>query len=171
MKSILLATTVLALTGCASVVPGTALLASRMDPLTADPADIAAFPILPEGIGLLADESVLVLSGVRQSDGISHAETFILSPWQGGYRIDPEDYERFRDQQVRLINWSEEVGLDGSLGITLAPCLIGRGPDADARYSVDVILRQGGARLPLLKDAPLKDIIEAFGEMSQCPGG
>ncbi|WP_179378066.1 hypothetical protein [Jannaschia marina] len=171
MKSILFPLGIAALLqACASVVPGTALLASRLDPITADPADVAAFPVLPEGVGLLPGKSILVLSGVREDDGAEASETFVLAPWQGGFRIDPADYERFRSQQALLRGWAEGPGVDGTMTVTVGACIDGRGPDRDARYSVDVILEQGGPRLPLVREAPLTAVGLDPATLPSCTG-
>ncbi|SFJ65865.1 hypothetical protein [Jannaschia pohangensis] len=159
MKSIsLLPALALILAGCGSLVPSTVLRASSLDPLTADPAVLAAYPVLPDGIGLVPGESRLILSGVRDDTGEENRQEYVLIAQDGGYRIDPRDHARLRGQQAALAEWKTGPGMEGSLSIFLAPCRIGDGPSADARYAVDVSFAADGERLPLLRDAPLSDL-------------
>ncbi|MGB3409419.1 MAG: hypothetical protein WBA67_18215 [Jannaschia sp.] len=153
-----LSTALLALGGCAALVPSTALLAMRLDPLTADPADLATFLMLPDGIALAPGVATLTLSGVRDDDGTKVSETVTLEAWQTGYRIAPVDHARLRKVQETLTDWKAGPGMAGSLSIGFVPCTTGAGPVPDARYSVDILLEAGGRRLPLLRNAPLADI-------------
>lgn len=154
------------LSGCLSLVPTTAFKASQLNPLITDPADLAAFLDLPDGLGTLPDGNILVLEATRDDDGTVMSQTYTLQDWQGGLRIAPEDRDRFRAQQAMILEWKDGPGAKGSLSIDLAPCAIGDGPADDARYSVDLMLEQDGPRLPLLRNAALADL--GLGDLPAC---
>ena len=166
MKSILLSSLALLLCACTSLVPSTALLVARLDPLTADPADLAAFLILPEGLALDETPATLTLAGVREDDGSTLSETVRLEAWQDGYRIAPADHARLRAAQSRLAEWKAGPGMSGSLSVAVSPCVTGPGPARDARYSVDILLERDGPRLPLLRNAPVADI--GLADLKRC---
>lgn len=81
MKDILLAVSI-CVGACTSVVPGTWLQLQELDPLSADPADIALQVDLPDGIALLPGSGTLDLRAVRV-DGIETSGSFPIEMAEG----------------------------------------------------------------------------------------
>ena len=164
---------VLLLSACTSIVPLTAMRLSGLSPTTADPADLAVDLTLPAGIDVSPGSAVLLFSTTRADTGETDAATFTLLRNGSVFTIDPADYADMRATQATIRQWKaeNEVGVEGSLGISLSPCRIGEGPDDDATVSVAIQMEQDGAFLPLVRNGPLSAVTseELLRDMPGCP--
>lgn len=171
MKDVLLAATIL-LGACSTVVPGTVLKLSEVDPLTADPADIALQVEVPDSLGLLPEAGTLALSAQFRDDTVK-AGQFPIEQVGDVLQIAPASHAALRALQAEIAVWetADPDGTDGSLGVDLEPCLRAPRVPADATVSVGIRLEADGAFLPLLRDAPLAEALETatFDDMPMCP--
>lgn len=150
------------LTACTSVVPSTALKVAQLDPLSANPADIAVAITLPSGLGTRPGSAALHLVANGPSETID--EKFILaqtSLQQNRYlfALKPQDHTRLRDVQAQILAQKALGKTPGRFGVTIDPCIIGDGPADDARGSFDVRLQAGGPLLPLVTNARLDKLV------------
>ncbi|MDX8346734.1 hypothetical protein SLH49_01935 [Cognatiyoonia sp. IB215446] len=160
------------LAGCTSVVPTTAMRLNNLSPTTADPADVAVALTLPEGIDVQPGSAILAFA-VTRSDLDQTAEgTFTLVREGDIYAISPSDHATLRALQATARQWDAENAnaTEGSLAITLAPCLQGAGPSDDARVNVGIRLAQDGDFLPLVRNGHLSAVtsVEQLGDIPQC---
>ncbi|MDX8352836.1 hypothetical protein [Cognatiyoonia sp. IB215182] len=160
------------LAGCTSIVPTTAMRLNNLSPTTADPADMAVALTLPEGIDVQPGSAMLTFAVIRSDLDQTAKGTFRLVREGDVYAIAPSDHATLRALQATAWQWEAEnaSATQGSLAITLAPCLRGAGPSDDARVNVAIRLAQDGAFLPLVRNAPLSAVTSAeqLGDVPQC---
>jgi len=170
MKDILL-TASICLGACSTIVPGTVLQLQRLDPLTADPADIALQVDLPDSVGLLPEAGTLDLRATLR-DGSVVGDSFPIEMRGDILRVAPSSHADLRAVQADISTWkaADPDGTSGSLSVDLSPCL--KTPDLpeDARVSVAIRVSQDGPFLPLVRQAPLRDAMEgrAITDVTPC---
>ena len=135
----------LLLTGCTTLTATGLLAASRLAPLTADPAAVSAAVSVPAGMGLRTGDAELLLGYAPDTPGPGpFAERFELEivhlpGFDGadpndavfGARIAAADHERFRRTQARItrLRASGDDGL-GTLSISISSgCFTGARPE------------------------------------------
>ena len=91
MKDVFLAAAIL-LGACSSTVPGTVLKLASVDPLTADPADIALQASLPDGVGLLPRAGTLALRAELR-DGSEKSGAFPVERVGDVLRVAPASHD------------------------------------------------------------------------------
>ena len=164
----------LALLGaCSGLVGSTAAILGTVDPLSADPADVAVRIDLPDGIGLRDGGARLALDARRSDTGRAFSEVFVLRQDGGAARtlsVASDDFARLRQAQATALAWKAEAeeATRGSLALTLDPCRTVALPAPDARFSAAVRLDRDGPFLPLLRGARLGDVAEVA-EIAQLP--
>ena len=175
MKEIVLATLLLVAMGigaCSTVVPATLYQMRGLDPLTADPADIALRVDLPEGLGLLPGSGTLELRAM-DTDGAVWFGRFPITMVGDVLQVAPEVHADLRALQaeIRARKAEDPDSISGSLGVDFEPCSDTADIPETARVSVDIRLAADAAFLPLLRDAPLADALEmaALEELTLCP--
>ncbi|APX12883.1 hypothetical protein [Tateyamaria omphalii] len=175
MKEIVLAALLVVAMGvgaCSTVVPSTLYQMRGLDPLSADPSDIALRVDLPESLGLLPGSGRLELQA-RRADGSELFGSYPVIMVGDVLQVAPAAHADLRALQAEIRAWraADPDGVKGSLSVDFDPC----GDTADipdtARVSVDIRLAAGGAFLPLLRDAPLAEALEmaALEELKICP--
>jgi len=164
---------ILALSACTSLVPSTIMRLNGLSPTTADPEGFAVDLTLPDGIDVMHGTARLMFTVTRSDTGAEQSGDFVLARAGSVFRIAPDDYAPLRDLQTTARAWTAENdgATNGSLGLSLTPCLIGNGPAPDARVSVGLRLEEGGAFLPLVRNGPLSAVAsdEELREMGACP--
>lgn len=151
------------LPACATLNPVTALRLSRLDPLTADPAAIAARLTLPDGLGVRPGSAVLTLSASRQDTGEAFQHAYSLEEGGTVWRLSPTDIRSLRAAQAEAARWRAEAPDEssGALSLSLGGCAIGAGPDPEATVSADLSLDGGVRYAPLIRGLSLADIAGA----------
>jgi hypothetical protein len=172
---------VLLLPACASVVPSAAARLAAVDPLTADPAQIAVAVMLPQGLAIRPGTAVLEMAGSRGDQRV--AERLVLAPMpvpdlavpQGStlmaFGIAPADAARLRHVQAAIRAWKAEGPAQGRLSVGLGGCATAPlAPDAEG--SVLVRLEEGGPFRPLVDGARLADLLgpEELAGIGPCGG-
>ena len=169
-KQLLLAA-LIALGACTDLVPSTLLALSNVDPLTADPADIAISLDLPDGVALLPGSGELTL-GATNRDGETAQQSFTLQQSGDVLAVATTNHQALRALQSRIREWEETdpSGTNGSLSVSLAPCRTGDSVADGLRASASVRLQQDGPFLPLIKDGPLSALLneQARDTMEPC---
>ncbi|MBY5933780.1 hypothetical protein KUV51_12285 [Tateyamaria omphalii] len=175
MKEIVLATLLLVAMGlgaCSTVVPATLYQMRGLDPLSADPADIALRVDLPEGLGLLPGSGRLQLRAT-DADGSEMVGSYPITMVGDVLQVEPASHADLRALQaeIRARKAADPEGVTGSLSVDFEPCSDMAALPEDARVSVDIRLAADAAFLPLLRDAPLADALEmaALEELTLCP--
>lgn len=160
------------LSACTSLVPSTVMRLNGLSPTTADPAGFAVDLKLPEGIDVEPGRARLVFSVTRSDIGEMRSGTFVLASDGRIYRIAETDLEALRALQAQARQWqAENAGAtDGTLSISLSPCVRGDGPRADARVNVDLRLSEDGAFFPLVRNGPTSPVVSdlAISDMPKC---
>ncbi|QDC08287.1 hypothetical protein FHY55_03085 [Oceanicola sp. D3] len=157
------------LAACTTLNPVTAARLSRLDPLTADPAAIAARLRLPEGLAIQPGGAVLSISAIRKDTGERLAETFELEPSGTLWRLSEPDIATMREAQDRAARWKREAPdqSSGALSLSLTGCSRSTGarsgPDPEAPISADVSLDGGASFLPLIRGLTVADLAKAAG--------
>lgn len=152
----------LTVTGCVSLNPVTLVQLAMLDPLTADPTQMAVALDLPDGVGV-ADGSAYMRIYAEQQGGDSFDETFtLISDVQDIWRVEPGARERFRGAQARAAAWerADSDGASGGFSVGFEPCAIGDGPGDDARVSLSLQLEPDARFLPLFNDLPVEELME-----------
>ncbi len=117
-------------------------LATEPDPITADPAAVAAHIALPAGVAIPDGGAVLVLSATHEALGARSHETYrlVALPDAGGFALSPADQVRLAQQQGVITEWMNAgIDVDGSMSFTIDPCLTGE--DVPRRARVTIALR------------------------------
>lgn len=162
MKHVFPALGAVILAGCVSVNPVTLLRLATLDPLTADPTQMAVQMLLPEGIGV-TEGSANVRVQAETEGGAQFNEEFLLVATDPNiWRIDPDERDRFRAAQARATAWEQAAPQEtsGSFGAGFEPCLLGDGPSEDATVSLSIQLEPGASFLPLLSGVPVLELGE-----------
>lgn len=166
------------LAGCASVVPDTALRLGRMNPLTADPGAISVAVKLSDGLGVLPGSVKLRLSALTADDRtISKDWTLeaLEAPDTGWlFRIAEEDLSDVRRTQRQIAAWekADPEATQGSISVSLGGCRTAFDTDVDeARASVDVRFSKDGPLRPLVRNAPIAEVLgpEQMARLPLCP--
>jgi hypothetical protein len=166
----------LALIACASVDRDGVAQLRTFSPLTADPAGLAARVDLPDGLAIPADGATLVLAARRSDTGASRSGTFALAraaTVDGGsvYVVPPAEIERFRSLQDEIGAWeaADPEATEGTFSVAVTACVVGAGPAPDATVSVDIRTDPDGAFVPLVRRAPLEQVVRlATGGQDGC---
>jgi len=159
MKDILLAASI-AVGACSTVVPSTVLQLQGVDPLTADPADIALQVVLPEGVALPEAAGTLDLRAELRSGSVL-AGQFPIKRVGSVLQVADGAHDNLRALQAEIGTWkaADPDGTAGRLSVDLEPCLASDAVPNDATLSVAIRLEADGPFLPLLKDAPIADAL------------
>ncbi|GAB5447024.1 hypothetical protein [Gymnodinialimonas sp.] len=162
MTRIFLGLGVVALSGCVSLNPVTMVQLARLDPLTADPTQMAVALDLPEGVGVAEGSAHMRLYADHQ-DGAGFDERFeLVQSAQDVWRVEPGAQDRFRAAQARALAW-EQADADaasGGFSVGFEPCTLDAGPGADARVSLSLQLEPGARFLPLFNEVPVTAFME-----------
>ncbi len=152
----------LMVSGCGMVNPITAVQLARLNPLEADPADIAVQVVLPDGVGIVSESAGLVLSATSGAgETISGFYPLHLLPgdvWQ----VAEADHARLRADQAQILTWesADPDGTNGSLTVGFEPCALGGGPTEAARVTVRLRIEPDGDFLPLLSNVPVAQLYD-----------
>lgn len=161
--------------GCAFVDPVTATMLRRVDPMTVHPENYVLTLNMPKGLSIAEDSARLVVTVYAETGDL--IEEFTLRRDQSGsashLSIDPADYARFTQLQeaARARKAENPNGRNGALGLNMRPCLIGEGPEPDARLSVDISLSKDAEPLPLLPSIPVKTYLKQIEKAAGQPVG
>ncbi|RMA43426.1 hypothetical protein [Rhodophyticola porphyridii] len=160
--------------GVTAILPGTSLVAAEpVDPVTADPAGVAARVTLPEGVALPDGGAVIVLSAVNTQTRAVSAERYVMVPAETPdvFVLSPGDQARLADQQRLILGWmGQEIEVDGNFGFTIDPCRVGDGPARRARVSVHLRAEPDGPFIPVIDDMRLRRVLgESPTELPVCP--
>ena len=154
------------LAACGSIVPETARQLSGLDPLTADPAGFAVTLALPEGYGIQpggAEVSLTVENpGLGEAGGLWALEETTDGTGNQSYRFAEADLDEVRRVQATASAWesSDPDGTQGSLSVSVDPCrMAGAAPDDDPRVSVFLAVLPGAPMAPLVRNAPLAEVM------------
>ncbi|MXQ09417.1 hypothetical protein GQ651_16340 [Alphaproteobacteria bacterium GH1-50] len=165
----------LVLAACGSLVPSTVAGLMGVSPLEADPADFAVSVDLPEGV-TVAPAGVTLSLKASAADGESAGIGVRLAEErQGGttlYSVAPEDLTAFRDVQGLIRAWeaADSDGTTGSLTVEVTACTLGDGPEDGATFDVGLRSTPDGPFRPLIRRAPVADILNAAGvDAAPCP--
>ncbi|MEX0310149.1 MAG: hypothetical protein AB3N17_07845 [Tateyamaria sp.] len=159
MKDILLASAIL-LAACSTVVPSTIMQLQGVDPLTADPADIALHVDLPDSVSLANDAGTLDLRA-QLRDGSTLAGQFPIERVGSMLQVAPAAHDNLRALQAEIGTWkaADPDGTSGSLSVDLNPCLTGPTVPEGAMLSVAIRLDADGPFLPLVRDVSIADAL------------
>lgn len=164
---------IIALSACTSLVPSTVMRLNGLSPTTADPAGFAVDLALPDGIDVQPGTARLMFSVARSDTGETQSGVYVLERDDDVFLIAEDDLPALRSLQATARLWDAENdgATNGSLGLTLAPCLIGDGPAPNARVSVGLRLEEGGTFLPLVRNGPLSAVADSgqISQMGACP--
>lgn len=157
----------LALAGCGAVVPATATRVAALNPLTANPADVAVALDLPPSLRIPPGGAALTLGASGRRGGPDLSETVILSEVEvpGGtliFTIPGDGAARLRSLQTRIAEGraAGTVGR-GSLSIEISgACRTGPLP-ADPTVSIAIRLAPDGPFNPLVRNGPLSEVFDA----------
>lgn len=167
---------ILLLAACSSVVPETVNRLSSLSPIEADPEQIEILISLPDGIDLPAGGASLTLSAAKDSQTttghyvLSRSEVTSVEDGIGNqteghlllYRIENKDIPNLRAQQRQIRAWkAENDATEGSLSVSLSPCIQGEPPAEDAKGSVWIRTENDGPFLQLVKSAPIRQLLDA----------
>ncbi len=169
-KQLLLSALIL-LAACGDIVPATLWAAKDIDPLTADPADIAVRLDLPDAVAIVPNTATLTLAA-RKADGTGAEEGFVLDLRDDVLSVAQRDHARLRALQARILDWKDQdpTGTRGSLSVHVEPCRTEGFSRQEGRASVAIRLDEDGAFLPLVTDVPLATLVkdEAWDSLEQC---
>lgn len=151
----------IALAACSTLVPDTMRAVADIDPLRADPADIALKLTLPPSVGIVPGSAMLRF-GARNQTGASLEQSFALEEKDGVFAVSNKDHAELRRLQSEVGKWKAEdpTGTKGSISLGFGPCRIGDTVPEDARASVGIRLDQGGTFLPLVQEGPLRVLLK-----------
>lgn len=147
---------------CVTMNPVTLVQLARLDPLTADPTQMAVTLDLPDGVGV-AEGTAHMRIYAAVEDAESFDERFeLVQDAQDIWRVEPGVRDRFRAAQARAAAW-EQADADaasGGFSVGFEPCTQGDGPGEDARVSLSLQLEPGARFLPLFSDVPVEELVE-----------
>ncbi|MBS8227228.1 hypothetical protein [Vannielia litorea] len=159
------------LPACTTLNPVTAARLSRMNPLTADPAAIAARLTLPEGLAVRPGSAILTISAERKATGEAFTHAFALEQRGSTWRLSPADVQTLRVAQAEAARWKEEAPDEttGSIQLSLGGCAVDEGPHPEATVAADLSLDGGASYAPLIRGVPVARIAAAAGPEAPLP--
>ncbi|MFL4469242.1 hypothetical protein ACERZ8_04910 [Tateyamaria armeniaca] len=158
-KQLLLAGLIL-IGACSHIAPRTLFALRDLDPLTADPADIAVMIDVPDSVAVQRGTAILTF-GARQDAGSQIERNFVLARQANTFFVDQQDHADLAALQARIKAWKDDDpdGTTGSISIHFQPCKTMPDIPDDLRGSVAIQLEQDGPFLPLFTDAPLDALL------------
>lgn len=163
----------IALGGCASVVSDTAKQLEALNPLSADPADLALRAHLPDGLAVAPGSAKLTLSATQRG-GQAVTQSFSLRQMGTVLDVDPSEHEPLRALQAQVRAWKmqDPDGTSGSLSVYLEPCFFEEKAPIDGTVSVDIRLAAKGPFLPLLRNVPMAQVSRKLAQtgLRRCSG-
>lgn len=170
--------TVIILSGCTGIVPSTAARLNALDPLTADPADMAVALELPNGLGVLPDSVKLLLGAENATRGKTSGE-WVLSETTDAegrlkYAIAAQDQSELRAIQAQVRGWeaADPDGTEGYLSVAIGGCrTVPAEKLQNARGSVFIALSPDAPMMPLFRNAPITKVLsdQDLADMPPCP--
>ncbi|WP_189370027.1 hypothetical protein [Tateyamaria omphalii] len=151
--------------------PSTILQMKGLDPLSADPAEIALKVDLPVEVALLPGSGTLDLRAAR-SDGAEVSGRFPVEMIGDMLQVAPVAHTELRALQAEIRGWKtkDPDGTKGSLSVDFEPCRLGAALPETGNVSIYIRLAADGPFLPLVKDAPIDNALEsvAQGPLKPC---
>ncbi|MGR3467404.1 MAG: hypothetical protein ACU0CI_05945 [Shimia sp.] len=136
-----------------------------VSPTEADPSQLLLFIETPPEMQprLNAVEVTTRRETTGEVDAASYAVQRVESETRAGWRIAPQDWARFRGQQVRAREWELDDGAapQTSFDLSAEPCRIGAGPNPEATASVFIQYSTGQDPSVLFADAPIGSVFSA----------
>ncbi|MGL6211791.1 MAG: hypothetical protein ACRC14_18360 [Paracoccaceae bacterium] len=165
----------LLLMSCTTLVPSTVAQLAQTDPLTANPAAIRLAVTLPGGLSVTRGTALLTLSAKRGAETVADDFTLVQTDGSDGmqvFALSSADVLRMRALQSEIAQWKAQGAGQGALGLGIGGCAVGSGPAPDARGSASIRLAADGPFLPLIRDAPLSQLIgaKALASIPPCEG-
>ncbi|WP_412565113.1 hypothetical protein [Thalassobius sp. MITS945101] len=151
------------LTACGSINPLTAARLSQLDPLTSDPADLAAQVTLPPDIAIPTGGMEMYFGATR--DGQEKSATVQLDQHGDIWRLSPEDVIRLETLQREIGIWKAEDpdGTEGTLSISIAGCSLTGTPDPQGEIAVRLSFDGGAQFRPFLTGLTVADMMQQIG--------
>lgn len=181
LKSLVLPVACLAVTACASVNPAALAKLASLDPLTADPSQIAVAARLPEALKLRTGDLMMVVK-TNGADGpgkidetfyleVSEAEAGdagVIVPDDGERlqtaRVAPQDIERLRATQAKASAMKAAGGAKGKGSLTVSAkggCRVAELPDGPLMLNIYMQTENNGDWFPVVNRL---DVKRALGE-------
>lgn len=161
---------ILTLSACSSVVPSGIARLYQASPLESDPADMAVALDLPDDVAVKPGTAKISFFAERTDTGANSEGVYPLQQ-----RIDPttgfsvlsvrgEDQAALRTQQVMIREWQRENedATKGGISVAFEGCRTGLSIDATAPVSVLLRTEADGRFFALVKDAPLKEVLQVL---------
>ncbi|MFN3844442.1 MAG: hypothetical protein ACK4RZ_01305 [Paracoccaceae bacterium] len=174
---------VAAVSACGTVSPVTMARLAALDPLTADPAELAVAIVVPEGFSVVPGTAKLTLKAARGQQKLAEMVTLLDRPLAGAvqtpegsrataYALAPIDVQRMRDWQATVAGWTDGGAASGTFGLGVDGCTTGDGPAPDALAAVYVRLEAGGSYLPLVPPSPMSALLgpDVMAAIKPCTG-
>jgi hypothetical protein len=172
MRKQLLLAALISLAACSTLVPQTMRAVQAMNPLTADPADIALRLAVPDSIAIVPGSAILTL-GAQNRAGEVLEQSFALEVQRDVMAVAPKDHAALRLLQTQIGAWkaADPDGTKGSLSLAFEPCRTQDTVPDDAKASVAIRLARDGPFLPLVDEAPLRSLFRGLSQkgMDFCP--
>lgn len=156
----------LALTACTYANPVSLARIMTMNPLTANPSDIAVFFDVPDGYGVMPGTAVFSVTGTKNKGGPEEKHDFILvkapHPKLHGFSLSAADQQRLIALQTKFRAWKADPALDagGSMSVYGTPCKKSEFVTLGGALSIFIRLKAGQDPLPLVRNAPLASFAE-----------
>lgn len=147
---------------------------AQASPLTSDPAGFRAVVELPDGVAIPENGVTVHLGAARTDTKETVGGTFTLSNRGSAryrlFRMEDADAEQFRRLQSQIADWKWEAedATSGTFSVAATVCTIGEGPAPDARYSVNFSTQADAPLVPLIRDAPVSEIIKVVNGDTTC---
>ncbi|MGB0798736.1 MAG: hypothetical protein ACPGRD_05410 [Planktomarina sp.] len=172
-KLILLA---LVVSACSHVNPITMVRMMALNPMTADPGDIAAYYELPDGYQVTRNTATFSISGHRDKGGPEFLEEFVLVPTRHGdllgYELSAADRTRLLNLQEQVRVWKADPTLDsgGSMFVGAKFCKTSDKVPDGGLVSMYIRLSADGSPMPLVRNVPIQDHVdpELLGSVPLC---
>lgn len=150
--------------GCAYVAPQTVSRLDQLAPLTANPAQFAVTPRLPQGLRIQADGAVLTIQVDNHITGDTLSGAYTLVDTNGTYALSAGDADNLKSLQSTAKVWKDNYpdNVRGSLTLGVAGCTVGTGPDADGKIDVDIRFGPDMPDMPLLRGLTVSDLTRKF---------
>lgn len=159
------------LTACGSINPLTAAKLNQLDPLTSDPADLAAQVTLPPDIAIPAGGMEMYFGATR--DGREKSATLELDQQGDIWRLSPENVRRLESLQHEIAIWEAEDpdGTEGTLSISIAGCSLTSTPDPQGEIAVHLSFDGGAQFRPFITRLTVADMMQQIsdaGTLDRC---
>lgn len=155
---------VVVLAGCTSVVYDTVRKVNQIDPLAMDPADYKIDLRIPDGVRLISPPKLVAKV---QSPAGSHEEEFLLDARPVAddvtrYGVAASDLETIRALQIHADEIRKQYPGQsrGSFSIHTDFCKDVKTYDPEGKFSISLILEQGGDPMPLLRPMAIKNALK-----------